>query len=62
MLSDPKAIADAVIGIFKDPQKKSAMEKNTYNFGRQMIWYNIALQHLSLFDEVLTVRIVWKKN
>lgn len=50
---DPQAIANAVIGVFKDPQKKSAMEKNTYKFGRLMTWYNIALQHLTLFDEVI---------
>lgn len=50
---DPQAIVNAVIGVFKDPQKKSAMEKNTYKFGRLMTWYNIALQHLTLFDEVI---------
>jgi len=48
---DPQAIANAVIGIFKDPAKKSRLEKDTYKFGRLMTWYNIALQHLTLFDE-----------
>ena len=47
------AIADAVIDIFKNPQKKSAMEKKTYKFGRLMTWDNVALQHLELFDEVI---------
>ncbi len=47
------AIADAVIDIFKNPQKKSAIEKKTYKFGRLMTWHNIALQHLELFDEVI---------
>jgi polysaccharide biosynthesis protein PslF len=50
---DSKAIADAVIDIFKNPLKKSTMEKRTYKFGRLMTWYNIALQHLKLFDEVI---------
>ncbi len=50
---DSQAIADAVTDIFKNPQKKSAMEKKTYKFGRLMTWYNIALQHLTLFDEVI---------
>ena len=50
---DSRAITDAVISIFKDPQKKSAMEKKTHKFGRLMTWYNIALQHLTLFDEVI---------
>ena len=50
---DSQAIANAVIDIFKDPQKKSTIEKKTYKFGRLMTWYNIALQHLKLFDEVI---------
>jgi glycosyltransferase involved in cell wall biosynthesis len=50
---DSKTIADAVVDIFKNPQKKSAMEEKTYKFGRLMTWYNIALQHLTLFDEVI---------
>jgi len=50
---DPQAIANAVTSIFKDPQKKSKLEKNTYKFGRLMTWYNIALQHLTLFDGVI---------
>jgi polysaccharide biosynthesis protein PslF len=48
-----QAIADAVIDIFKNPQKKSAIEMKTYKFGRLMTWYNVALQHLRLFDEVI---------
>ena len=50
---DSQAIADAVIDIFKNPQKKSALENKTYKFGRLMTWYNIALQHLKLIDEVI---------
>ncbi len=48
-----QAIADAVIDICTNPQKKSAIEKKTYNFGRLMTWYNVALQHLELFDVVI---------
>jgi glycosyltransferase involved in cell wall biosynthesis len=48
-----QAIADAVINICNNPQKKSVMEKKTYKFGRLMTWYNVALQHLELFDKVL---------
>jgi polysaccharide biosynthesis protein PslF len=50
---DSLSIADAVIDIFKNPQKKSEIEKKTYKFGRLMTWYNVALQHLALFDEVI---------
>ena len=48
-----QAIADAVIDICRNPQKKLAIEKKTYKFGRLMTWYNVALQHLELFDEVI---------
>ena len=50
-----QAIADAVIDVFKNPQKKSALEMKTYKFGRLMTWYNVALQHLRLFDEVIYI-------
>ncbi|HZJ36512.1 MAG TPA: glycosyltransferase family 4 protein [Gillisia sp.] len=48
-----QAIADAVIDICENPQKKLRIENKTYKFGRLMTWYNVALQHLKLFDEVL---------
>jgi len=48
-----KAIADAVIDICENPQKKSKMEMKAYKFGRLMTWYNVALQHLRVFNEVL---------
>lgn len=47
------AIAAAVINIFKNPLKKSAIETRTYKSGRLMTWHNVALQHLGLFDEVM---------
>jgi len=50
---DSQAIAEAVIDICENPQKKLRMENKTYKFGRLMTWYNVALQHLELFDEVL---------
>jgi glycosyltransferase involved in cell wall biosynthesis len=48
-----KAIAEAVIDICENPQKKTRIEKATYKFGRMMTWYNVALQHLKLFDMIL---------
>jgi len=48
-----QAIADVVIDIFKNPEKKSAIEKKTYDYGRLMTWHNVAVQHFDLFDEVI---------
>jgi glycosyltransferase involved in cell wall biosynthesis len=49
-----QAIADAVIDICENPQKKLRIKNKTYKYGRLMTWYNIARQHLELFDEVLS--------
>ncbi len=51
---DSKAIADAVIDICKNPQKKMNIEKETYKIGRLMTWNNIALQHLDLFSKIIS--------
>lgn len=50
---DSRAIADAVKDICENPQKKLKIEMKTYKFGRLMTWYNVAMQHLQLFNEVL---------
>jgi polysaccharide biosynthesis protein PslF len=49
------AIANAVIDICRNPEKKLKLEKKAYEFGRLMTWYNVALQHLKLFNEVLDI-------
>jgi len=51
-----QAIADAVIDICKNPQRKLEIEKKAHEFGRLMTWYNVALQHLELFNEILDKR------
>jgi polysaccharide biosynthesis protein PslF len=48
-----QAIADAVIEICENPQKKLELERKTYKFGRLMTWFTVAMQHLNLFDEVI---------
>lgn len=49
---DPHAIANAVISIYKNPQKRAEIEKKAYKYGRLMSWYNVAERHLRLFSEV----------
>lgn len=48
-----QAITNAVIDLCKNPEKKLRIESKAYKFGRLMTWYNVALQHLQLFNEVL---------
>jgi polysaccharide biosynthesis protein PslF len=51
---DSGAIADAVIDICENPEKKMEIEKKTYKIGRLMTWNNIALKHLDLFKGVIS--------
>ncbi|MHB1347884.1 MAG: glycosyltransferase family 4 protein [Candidatus Humimicrobiaceae bacterium] len=50
---DSHAIANAVMDVYSNPQKKLAMEKKTYDYGRSMTWNNVAVQHLNVFEEVI---------
>jgi glycosyltransferase involved in cell wall biosynthesis len=51
---DPKAIASAVIRLWKDKDKKEEMERKAYAYGRLMTWSNVALQYLNLFAAILS--------
>lgn len=51
---DPKAIASAVIELWKDKDKKNKMERKTYEYGRLMTWSNVGLQYLNLFATILS--------
>jgi len=50
---DPKAIADSIIDLLDNPEKRNNMEKKAYEFGRLMTWSNVALQHLDLFKAIM---------
>ena len=49
---DSVAIADAVVRLVKNPELKSNIEANAYNFGRLMTWPNVGQSHLNLFRAV----------
>ncbi|HOR01751.1 MAG TPA: glycosyltransferase family 4 protein [Candidatus Woesebacteria bacterium] len=50
---DSKAIAKAVIDLFKNDDKRKEMQRKAYEYGRFMTWSNVALQHLDFFAEVI---------
>ncbi len=50
---DPGAIAHAVMEISGNPQKRLEIEDKAYKYGRLMTWYNVALQYLRSFNEIL---------
>lgn len=48
-----KSIAQEVINLWENPDKRKEMEKKAYEYGRLMTWPKIALQHLDLFRATL---------
>ncbi|MGB9637177.1 MAG: glycosyltransferase family 4 protein [Microgenomates group bacterium] len=51
-----EAIAEAVLELLANPQKRLNMEKRAYQHGRLMTWTNVALQHLDLFQTILDLK------
>ncbi len=52
-----QSFADAAIKILSNPRLKEAMELNAYAYTRQMIWSNVALSYLDLFNTLETPEI-----
>ena len=50
---DSRAIAQAVINLWKNQKKRKEMEKMAYKYGRFMTWTSVALQYLDFFAEIL---------
>jgi len=49
---DGGAIAKAVENLLNNPKELAAMRKKAYQFGRTMIWSEVAKQYLSEFDSI----------
>lgn len=49
-MKNPQKIAEEVIKIFSHPQKMEKIRNKAYEYGRKMIWSNVALKHLDLFN------------
>jgi glycosyltransferase involved in cell wall biosynthesis len=50
---DSNSIAQVVIYLWENPEKRKEIEKNAYSYGRLMTWPNVALKHLDLFRIIL---------
>ncbi len=53
---NPDAIADAVIDLLDNEAKRHAMRKRAFVFGREMIWPQVALLYLEVFDRARSER------
>jgi len=53
---DSQAIAEKVIELWENPEKKEKIERNAYDRGRLMTWANVAMRHLNLFRMILKTK------
>ncbi len=53
---NPDSYANAINKILDDPEYKDLLEKNAYAFSRQMIWPNVALSYLRIFNKIVKLR------
>lgn len=49
-MNDPDRVAKEVIDLFSHPQRMEEIRGKAYEYGRKMIWSNVALKHLDLFS------------
>ncbi|MBU2595553.1 glycosyltransferase [Patescibacteria group bacterium] len=49
-MEDPDRVAKEVIDLFSHPKKMGEIRDKAYEYGRKMIWSNVALKHLDLFS------------
>lgn len=50
---DSDAIADAFIRLLDDIPYRHSLESATYKYGRRTTWYNVAIEHLNLFYQLM---------
>ena len=53
---NPEAIANEVIGLLGDPEKRKAIENRAFEFGRKMTWPAVAGQFMETFQHAVSGR------
>ncbi len=65
---DPKDTARALIELMSDPVRRNKIRKTAYEYGRNMVWREVARQYVEMFLQVLgerknsDVKSVWKQK
>ncbi|HEY2329726.1 MAG TPA: glycosyltransferase family 4 protein [Verrucomicrobiae bacterium] len=59
---DAKAIAREVIGLLRDEVRRTAIRKNAYKLGREMIWSNTAKLYLQSFESARLERAAMSRK
>lgn len=52
-LRDPSSFAEAIIKILSNPRLKEEIEKNAYEYTRDMLWSNVASMYINLFKDII---------
>ncbi len=50
---DSEALADALLNLIEDENLRNRMRKQSYQYGRQMIWKEVALKYVASFEKAL---------
>ncbi|MDB6015685.1 MAG: hypothetical protein JWR19_174 [Pedosphaera sp.] len=59
---DAKAIAREVIGLLRDETRRTAIRKNAYKLGREMVWSNVARLYMRSFELARLERAVLSRK
>src|SRR2546422_385003 len=59
---DARAIAREVIGLLRDETRRTAIRKNAYKMGREMVWSNVARVYLRSFELARLERAVLSRK
>ncbi|MBD3253133.1 glycosyltransferase [Candidatus Pacearchaeota archaeon] len=53
---NPESFTSTIDNLISDPNLRKTIEKNAYFFTRQMIWSNVALSYLKIFNKIVKLR------
>jgi len=59
---DSKAVAREVIGLLRDETRRTAIRKNAYKLGREMVWSNVSRLYLKSFEAARLERSVMSRK
>src|SRR5437773_6786808 len=59
---DAQAIAREVIGLLRDDSRRTALRKNAYKLGREMVWSNVARLYMRSFELARVERAVLSRK
>jgi glycosyltransferase involved in cell wall biosynthesis len=53
---NPESVEKALINLLSDNELRAKMGKSSYEFGRKMVWPNVAAEYLRIFNKISKIR------